>query len=300
MKNNITANIEDVEKSFIIVNTINFLRKGDSNSSLEDVGYIFITATKSLLKLASNEEICKKNDVPFATSIDFMINRFWFKYQMRINKNDIPISFSIALQAKLISKSLFSDKLKEEYDKLEEYIRRNTLSQEELMDRISEFRKQMTKLGSANDFDYIAGLFDEEVLAKRGTYVKTLEAKQQEHENEVASLESIVKAKDDTIANLKIEDRNKNSKIEMLNSKINDSFIIKKDIVKRFLFAMIKYPLFFYLLYILYDNWESIERCFNDNITAFSIFGIFITVFGIFNENNRRKILGFIKRIIIF
>ena len=262
-----------------ILNIINFLRNGNNNNSLENIRFIFLTATLGLLNLAWDKNAHERNnDVPLVTSIDFMINRFWFKTQKNIATIK-PVSFDIALQAKLIVNSLINTNLSNEFEKIKEKIKREPSSYD--VSFIAAL-KQVTERVFSNDF-YFEDI-DGDILERE--------------------LEKI-KLKDKEIENLRYENKNlkeiEESALELkrnnreLEEKLNGSILIDKDKLKRkFIFYTKFIILCFFVFLIIYCIYRFYPEA-NEIGGMLSILGIIISLLSLLSEKNRKKICNLFR-----
>lgn len=282
-KNITTAQIDNY---FKIINTINILRQNNHSSPLEDVGYIFITATRALLDLVWDKSIYIENgNVPIATDLDFMIDRFWFKSQNKINNDKKPISFDIALQAKLISKSIFSNKLNYEFNLIKEKIKSGDKSSDQVIDMINEYHIQLENLRGYT-FDYQDTFTDELILERRSAYVDNLEQDNQEKNSKIDSLrEHNANLIRENEYSKKLINKERKEKIKFKNE-IKKKEIAKKRMCRTFISYFkrsIIIAIIFAILFFLFKNSEILIYFFNTYKEHLGNISIIITVFsGIF------------------
>lgn len=110
-------NEDDIEKNIDFLNFINILRKGKAET-FDKTKYIFLTGTIDILKIARHKR--KENDynIPLATDLDFMTNKFWFKLNKRLGENTLPKSFSTVIQAQIILASHLSSNIHLKYEQI--------------------------------------------------------------------------------------------------------------------------------------------------------------------------------------
>lgn len=101
---------------------INCLRKGESNLGLERVGAIFMTEHKLTTTVSLSPEVYQGNGaVPFATDIEFMIEKFWFKLNKGFGGEQvIPALFDVVTRAQLVLSSQINHQVSEQFKKLKE------------------------------------------------------------------------------------------------------------------------------------------------------------------------------------
>lgn len=297
MKNRfLSKSKENNEKDFLdyirILSMVNFIREGKSSGSLESIGAIFLTAKSALLGLTWDEDIHENDsDVPLATSIDFMINRFWFKTQKNITDFK-PMSFDIALQAKLIVNSLVDTSFSKVLNKLQVEFNDNSKSEEELKLELVAFRNIYDKVTSSEYLDFT--LFDDDVLQREVDRIKANEERLKCLESECKVLKDIEKElsyfKD---KNRKLEDENK------------DNFVINKEYLKKIICNIIRIIIgiiIFVFLYKIFVHFDYMEKVYEEHSTFFNILAFLVSVLSfivgilsIFSESTR----SCIKRIFI-
>lgn len=125
------------------LNIINILRKGHNHDSLENIKYIFLTATSNLIKLSWYDKIKKNGDVPLVSDLGFMIDRFWFKLQKPLNDSSRPVSFQVATKAKIILSSLLKNRINHELENIKVKIKSGELTEEDAASAIALYRKDL-------------------------------------------------------------------------------------------------------------------------------------------------------------
>ena len=103
---------------------INVLRKGDSKGGFENIRHVLLTGKGSAYYYAQNEFVKPDaKDFTFATDIDYIINKFWFKLKKGFNDKDaLPKSFDVVTRAQIILSTQISKSISIQY---EELVRRN-------------------------------------------------------------------------------------------------------------------------------------------------------------------------------
>ena len=133
---------DDARKALTIFTKVNVLRRGQNSTGLERVGYIFSTATSALL-LWSHCPYIKQNekDIPFATTLDFITDKFWFKLKKGLNdKKALPRSQDIITKAQIVLSSQLTKSISKRYTELTSRSSHGTLSQDEALSTYAELR----------------------------------------------------------------------------------------------------------------------------------------------------------------
>ena len=297
MKNRfLSKSKENNEKDFFgyirILSMVNFIRRGKSLGSLESIGAIFLTAKSALLGLTWDEDIHENDsDVPLATSIDFMINRFWFKTQKNITDFK-PMSFDIALQAKLIVNSLTDTNFSKVLNKLQVEFNDNSKSEDELKLELVAFRNIYDKVTSSEYLDFT--LFDDDVFQREIDRIKANEERLKYLESEYKVLKGIEKE----LPDFKNENRN-------LEDKNKDNIVISKDSLKKIIYNIIRIIILIMIVFLLYKifvHFDYIKEGYETHSTFFNILALLVgvlsfivSILSIFSESTR----SCIKRIFI-
>lgn len=121
-----SAKTNDISSTLKIFTKINFLRKGESNVGIDRVASIFLTESWLPQRIAFSSHVHDGNGaIPFATNIEFLTEKLWFKLNKGFGGNaKKPVSFDPVIRAKMtisnqISKSVSSiyRDLSDKYDR---------------------------------------------------------------------------------------------------------------------------------------------------------------------------------------
>lgn len=288
MKNRfLSKSKENNEQDFFdyirILSMVNFIREGKSSGSLENIGTIFLTAKSSLLGLAWDEDIHENDsDVPLATSIDFMINRFWFKTQKNITDFK-PRSFDIALQAKLIVNSLLSNNFSKVLSKLEIEFRDSTKSENDLKLELIALRNISDKVASYPEYQDFT-LFDDDVFQKEVDKIKANEKRLESLESENTQLRGIEQQLS-TLKNENIQLKNKNK----------DNIVISKSKLKEIICNLLRLIIVASIIVCPFIFFDNIKNVYEDNATIFNIIGLLLTWYGVLPKKLRSYICSLLK-----
>jgi hypothetical protein len=157
-QNNRHFDQEEARQVLLIFTKVNVLRKGINNSGLEKIGYIFVTGTGASLLWAHNGLI-KRNekDIPFASSMDFITDKFWFKLKKGLNdKKALPKSQDIITKAQMVLASQLNNSISKRYNELTAKAKQGKLTQDEAISSYAELREMVV-----NPEDIIPEFIDE-------------------------------------------------------------------------------------------------------------------------------------------
>lgn len=160
-----------VSNEFVVdegLNYINILRKGKNKGHLNEIKYILITGTNDLLKQAWNSRIKGDGDIPLATPLDYMIERFWFTLNKGFGNERKPDSLDVLYKAKIVLSSVITMSIKEKYEENKRRFFEGTLTKEQVAANIINFRKEsyLPENISKENIDDILQYIDENDVEK--------------------------------------------------------------------------------------------------------------------------------------
>lgn len=122
LEEELSVDEEKIHQALQQFTRINFLRKGNSNASLESIGHIFLS-DKSVVRAASFSQAVAKvqgGGVSLSTDLDYMTERFWLKLNKGFNSSDsIPTSFDVVARTRLVLSAQLGSKVSDEYQTLQ-------------------------------------------------------------------------------------------------------------------------------------------------------------------------------------
>lgn len=142
----------DIIKQF---NKVNCLRDGKSNVNFESCGYIILTAN-SLTRFLAFHSLIRESEkaIPYATDIEFLTNRLWFKLHKGFSDNSkTPLSFDYLTKAQITLSSLINRRVSDVFDELTEKIKTGEISKEAAVDIYSEFHTPKPEDINESDLD---------------------------------------------------------------------------------------------------------------------------------------------------
>ena len=101
-----------------LLNYINIKRGGKAQNIFRNIGHILLTGNSLTFKLAFDEEIRKEGDVPLATGLDFLTNRFWLIADKGMASNMKLKSLDILTKAQIIMSASVSESISQKFKKL--------------------------------------------------------------------------------------------------------------------------------------------------------------------------------------
>lgn len=140
-----------VEQSIDMLSMINTLRNGKSDKGFEKTENILLTR-KSITKFFASVYKGESKDVPLATSISFLSNKFWFKLNKGFGGNNVcPLNADVLICAKQIISSQINEKITEDYNRIKKQYQNKEITEEQLASLYSTLRSQDTKLDDIDE-----------------------------------------------------------------------------------------------------------------------------------------------------
>ena len=95
-----------------------------------------------------------EKDIPYATDLDFVTDKFWFKLKKGFgNNDDKPKSFEIITKAQIILSSLISNTVQEKFVALNEEYKKGNITKEEAVSLNYELRESALKPEEINELN---------------------------------------------------------------------------------------------------------------------------------------------------
>jgi len=128
-----------------IFSKINSLRRGVSDNGFERIGYVFMSGKSVAHFIAHSPEVkFKDKDIPFASDIDFITNKFWFKLKKGFSdKNSTPKSFDIVTKAQIVLASQINNSVSDKYSSLTKDFEKGIVSNQEAVSYHNELRNNV-------------------------------------------------------------------------------------------------------------------------------------------------------------
>jgi hypothetical protein len=126
---------------------INYMRNGVNNRGLEQSGAILVSGKNITRSIAFSEAVYSESkQIPFATDVDFLTERVWFKLNKGFGDGSkLPISFDIVARAQVILSTQAGNKVGEEYRALKSKVDAGQMSMESAGYLVSELRSRTVK-----------------------------------------------------------------------------------------------------------------------------------------------------------
>lgn len=275
-----------------ILNYVSIHRKNPNVNSFENIKYVLLTGNSTTFKISLNQLIKKENTVPLATTLNFLINKFWFKLNRGLGKSNFPTSFDIISKSQIILSKILNNTLSSKFQEYQHDFREGKLTQEQAIARIVNLRDSITKPEEIDTetVENVLSIISEDSINRyieENSYLSN-KSKRQELENQ--KLEEKLRDKEEIVLTLN------NTKKELLDNKITSlqSLIeIQKDLnikvdkkIKKMklLFAILLFLFTFIIatIAIIFD-WNILEK-YTFVISFFPI--LFLTIYSLIKERS--------------
>jgi ribosomal protein S13 len=126
---------------------INVLRHGANNLGFDKSKYIILTNNRFVHYLAHSIHIkTNEKNIPFATDIDFITDKFWFKLKKGFgNSDDKPKSFEIITKAQIVLSAQINNTVQEKFTALNDKYNSGKITREEAISLNYELRESSLK-----------------------------------------------------------------------------------------------------------------------------------------------------------
>lgn len=132
---------------------INVLRRGKNDVGFDNCKYILLTGNNYIKFLAHRVQIkSNEKDIPFATDLDFITDKFWFKLKKGFGaSDDIPRSFNIITKAQIVLSAQIKNSVQEKFTALNEKYKKGEISKEEAISLTYSLRDNSRKPEEINE-----------------------------------------------------------------------------------------------------------------------------------------------------
>lgn len=124
---------------------INALRQGRNAGPFESVGHVFVSGSFLANYLAFHPDIRGENGgVPYATDLEFITNRLWFKLHKGLAKGSShPQSLNVLAKAQVVLATQINSSVSEKYDQIQEDYTAGKLNQVDAQYLFNELRTKV-------------------------------------------------------------------------------------------------------------------------------------------------------------
>ena len=232
---NTTRRIDYYSRIYTIING---LRNGRNIGIFEQCRYIFLTGSR-IGHVTSKAARPDKKTVTFATDIDFLVSRFWFKLNKQLVSNKIPVSLDIVARSQAVLTREVSRKVKLLYEELKQ----KDLSpseQQSLYANLTETERFLAPYNSAFTEDILTfiGISDIDELIKEQNNLKHKAAEAEKAQKDLAEAQGILAQRDEEIAGLKKDMEEKEKGHQKTHESAAENEIRQRKLIKGLIVAV--------------------------------------------------------------
>lgn len=192
----------NIDWSLNLLNNISLIRNGNM-SGFEKSKCILLTGNSTTMAVALHPLIKRSGMVPFATTLDYITNKLWFKLNKGFGNNNYPKSFEVVTKAQIILSSQIVGSVSQEFDRIKKEISEKDRSESVIAAELAELKERVRKPEDIN-MNGIDEILDTISLADSERYLRERElerkeARKQKEENDrlITELSIIKKEKEE-------------------------------------------------------------------------------------------------------
>lgn len=136
---------EKILNSLDVLNHISIKRANGQKTNFDKIEHIVLSAKNVTLTIAQDKNLCKEGEVPLATTLYYLTNRFWISLNKNIIGTATLASFDILAKTRIALAAQLSDSVAEKFAELKDEIKDGKITQEKAQDAIVMLRKQSAK-----------------------------------------------------------------------------------------------------------------------------------------------------------
>ena len=194
---------EDVYNKLKLLNYVNIKRGGKAQNVFRNIGHILLTGNSLTFKIAFDENIRHSGDVPLATGLDFLTNRFWLIANKGFSTKLELTSLNILTKAQIVLSASVNDSISTKYKKLMKEEKNGNFDLEKQKAALAGLHKHSVNpedLNSLNQETYLNFLKTEDITK----YIAEKELERQQAKDEITKLQTSA-AEKDALANKALE-----------------------------------------------------------------------------------------------
>ena len=146
---------EKVNKNLDFLEFIKIRRGLRSNTPFNSIGHILLTSNHSVHELAWSPKLRREHEVPLATYITYLTNRFWLACGGILTQNELS-SINIISRVQMVLSAKLQDTTARLFDELKEKVKSNTITTEVAAEITAQLRMKTIipdDLTDVDDFD---------------------------------------------------------------------------------------------------------------------------------------------------
>lgn len=133
----------EINNSLNKLNSINILRAEKYNNSFYNIGYILLSGNSKIFKIAWNQYLKIKGEVPLVTHLDFLINKFWLKLNKGFGNTNFPKIFDVITKAQIVLSNNINNNVHKKYSELQQLVQNGKIDKDEIIDTIINLKSEV-------------------------------------------------------------------------------------------------------------------------------------------------------------
>lgn len=204
------------------INYVNILRGGKNENDLKCAGYIVLTETGKMLRMA--KEMCT-DGIPNVINMNMLTNRLWYDLNKGFGAKEFPSSFDVLIKSQIVLSSLLSQSVSEKYEKARKDYALKKISTEELADAVIMLREAAKRPEdiTSNNIAKVLEFISEETVEIYQSEKEKLSNDLQEKNEEIKQIHKVM-----TYQNEKLKEKEerlgeeRTEQIQLLKMTLND------------------------------------------------------------------------------
>ncbi|UTW62657.1 hypothetical protein KFE98_00425 [bacterium SCSIO 12741] len=137
--------IEAPSEYLRFLNYVSIHRKDTKENNFDNIRYILLSGNSKTIQIAWNENVKAYGQVPLATTLSFLTNKFWFKLNKGFGNGKLPLTFDVITKAQIVLSNQINESVGQKFEELQTKYRTGAISEDQAKASIIELRKQAKK-----------------------------------------------------------------------------------------------------------------------------------------------------------
>ncbi len=133
--------LKKIDSALRLLSHVNVRRGDRSQKIFNSVGCVLLTGDAVTIRISLDERVLQNGNVPLATTMSHLTNRFWFTTNQGFSCNPNIQSFKVATRARLALSADMAQKIQTQFRKLQAEHKSGTLSDDAIAERISTLQQ---------------------------------------------------------------------------------------------------------------------------------------------------------------
>jgi hypothetical protein len=260
-----------------LLNLVNILRKGNNNGRFDEAEYFLLTGNYTTIQIANNQKVKQNGQIPLATTLNFLIDRFWFTLNKGFGQSSRLKSFDVTTKAQIVLASIINKSVTKAFDALKVELSSGRLTKEQSEYILADLRQRSKKPEDIipDDLNELLDSLDNASIEIALQEKEIIRNKAKKNEAENIFLKDEYKKKDEQLRALNIElQRYKEEEKQKNYKSLKRKILFRKCL---FIFLLILFiGIAICLCVYVFTNTERLNKL----GSAIGIFAALITVVG--------------------